>query len=167
MALVKTVKGNVIHFVPNVQQALDVQSRWDISSLTLEEVSDELVVGHYLILEGLPHCRYRFIEKVDAIGFIANLRLRVAESKRGDTRRLTSMDQYYDLEMTSKGNRCVLRDLAQVSHPTIELDLAAFKKSIDQCAAAVFQTMLCLFPELGRRKDIDQLRGILGAAKRR
>ena len=159
------MNGNVILFAPNVQQVLDIRSRTDISSLTLEEVMDQLVVGHYLILEGVPHWRYLVIEKADAIGFIANLRLRVAESKRGDTCRLTSMDQYYDLEITSKGNRCVLRDLAQGSYPAIELDLAAFKKSIDQCAAAVFQTMLCLFPELGSRKDIDQLRKILDARR--
>lgn len=88
-------------------------------------------------------------------------RLRLADAKKDGTSRLTSHDQLYDLEISVKGTRCSLCERNRDDEQVVEVNLAAFMKSIDYCATAVYHTMLALFPAIASRNDVDKLRNSL------
>jgi hypothetical protein len=150
--------GDTIHFVPNAEDIELFKRRWDLSSFTFGEVFDQVMIGGFIILEGPPNYRYLFIKQTDALGFTANLKLRLSDARKDGSSRLMGPDQIYDLEIIAKGARCTLRDLTQRDGPEVELNMAAFMKNVHDCGAAVFHTMLMLFPELASRRDTDQFR---------
>jgi hypothetical protein len=159
------VHGNTVVFAPLGTAVEHVRNRVDITALSLAEVVSELVIGQFIFLSGSPLFKYLIVEKADAIGFVANLGARLSGAKRNGMSRLTSPDQLYDLELKVNDKRCVVRDLCQHTDLAIEFDVAAFTRSTAECARSVYNIMLLLFPDISRRKDVDDLRKLLGITK--
>lgn len=152
------MKSDFILFAPNLRKIED--SRQYVDCLNCEELVSELFIGEIIILENSADGRYLFLENVDALGFVLNLRLRISQMK-GENRkseRLTSQHQFYDIEIRTEKDSLFLRDHTQSNDIEVRLNTVAFQKNLTQCSSELYQYLLTFFPSLSSRADSDVLR---------
>ena len=150
---------SLVLFVPNLGKIQVAKSKVDLLSLSAEEVLTELFIGELLIAENSRRGNILFLENVDVLGFVLNLRLRVSEMKRVNERsnRITSAYQFYDIDIEIDGEHITLRDRIQESHE-VRLNASAFVKQLNGCVSDIYGLLQFFFPEISSRKDSDSFR---------
>jgi hypothetical protein len=157
------MNSDMLIFALNVEEVSFFKAHPEIlTSFDLTGLCQELWIGQFFILEALPKHRYLHIKKANAIGFTIHLNRCLSEAKKLGVARLSGMYQeLYDLEIRKQGDRLSIADLLHPDHPTLEVNMARFRKSVHDCGAIIYQTLLWLFPELVSHPDIDRVYKLL------
>lgn len=157
------MNGDMLIFALNVEEVSFFKANPEfLASFDLTGLSHELLIGQFFILEALPKHRYLHIKKADAIGFILHLKSCLSEAKKLGVARCSAMYQeLYDLEINKQGDHFSISDLLHPDHPTVEVNMARFRRSVHDCGAIIYRTLLWLFPELVSHPDIDRVYKLL------
>lgn len=157
------MKGDMLMFTLNVKEVSFFKANAELlASFDLTWLCHELCIAQFFILEASPKRRYLYVEKANAIGFVVDLKHCLSEAKRLGVARLTGMYQeLYDLEIKKQGEHFSISDLLHPDHPTVEVNIARFRKSVYDCGAIIYKTLLWLFPELVSHPAVDRVYKLL------
>ena len=155
--------GDSIVFALNIEEVTFFKKNPEfLVSFDLSALCHELLIAQFFILERLPKRRYLHVKKANAIGFVVHLNACLSEATKGAVARLSGMYQeLYDLEIKKRGDQFSISDLLHPDNPTVEVNIARFRKSVYDCGAIIYQTLLWLFPELVSHPDVDKVYKLL------
>jgi hypothetical protein len=149
--------SSLILFSPNFRK-IDEASSY-IDSLSCDEILTELFIGEIMIVESSSSGTCLFLEKVDPIGFVLNLRLRLDFMKDNGvaTERLVSLHQHYDIEINTEIFELTMHDRCQSKSCQVRLDAVGFYRNVVQCSKDMYRYLRLFFPTLSERQDFDAI----------